>query len=357
MRIAFFSKYLPSDEPNGVSVQADRLARALSSLGHTLTCFTFSPAPEGAEYEIVKLQWTRRSKLMRKFSPAVAFGKIPVSSFDIAHYHGDDYLCAGSPRRIRTFYGSAIDEAFHAGKVSRFMYQGLFYIFEWISCLKQGTFAGISATTLKCLPLVKSRIPCCVPLGSYFPSGPKTPHPSILFVGDLDSRKRGSLLISAFHRDILPRFPGSTLAVVGPEPCHGDGIVYKGRITEKELIDEYRKAWVYCLPSSYEGFGVPAIEAMACGTAVVATRNSGVAEILKDGKNGILCEPQELGASLLKVIGDRELSESLTAEGMISAKRYDSRKIAAEYEKLYENALDNRSQPILENRLTHNVFL
>jgi phosphatidyl-myo-inositol alpha-mannosyltransferase len=335
MKIAFFNKHLPSDEPNGVSVQVHRLAQALVSMGHAVTCFSFSPAPRDARYEVKTLQLKARSRLSRKFAPAAAFRKIDTKQFDIVHYHGDDYLCDGSARRVRTFYGSAFEEALHAGKPSRFLYQALFYCFEWMSCLKQGAFAGISKTTLKYLPLVKRYIPCGVPLSAFFPSGEKTPCPSILFIGDLDSRKRGSLLLSVFNNDILPQFPESVLTVVGPQSCGGRGVVYKGRLQEKELVAEYRKAWVYCLPSSYEGFGVPAIEAMACGTAVVATDNAGIREIITNGVNGVICTPQTLGGALQKVISDNAARNALAAEGLKSAGRYAISETAKEYEKMY----------------------
>ena len=55
----------------------------------------------------------------------------------------------------------------------------------------------------------------------------------------------------------------------------GAGITVLGRLDDEELAREYRAAWVFCLPSSYEGFGIPYAEAMASGTPVVATPNPG----------------------------------------------------------------------------------
>jgi glycosyltransferase involved in cell wall biosynthesis len=159
MRIAFFSKQLPSDAPNGVSVQVDRLANALTKLGHTVTCFSFSSKPASAVYSHVQLARGSASRLAQKFLPALAFSKIDTREFDIVHYHGDDYLCPGDSRRIRTFYGSAFFEALHAGRAGRFFYQAFFYLLEWLSCLRRGKRAAISRATLRALPLVKHVIP------------------------------------------------------------------------------------------------------------------------------------------------------------------------------------------------------
>lgn len=343
MKIAFFSKDLPSDRPNGVSVQVDRLADALALRGHEVACFSFSPRPATARYDHVQLSWGRSSRIGKKFLPAMEFRKINKRSFDICHFHGDDYLCKGSANRVRTFYGSALYEALHAKKPGRFFYQLLFYKLEWLSCFRKGALAGISSLTKKALPLVKHIVPCGVPLDRFmFLPSMKTAQPSLLFIGDFNSRKQGSLLLGVFSRTILPRFPDAVLTVVGPASIEAQNVRCLGRISEPDLIDEYRKAWVYCLPSSYEGFGVPAIEAMACGTAVVAIDSPGIREIIKSGGNGILCGPEELGDSIKTVFENGELRNTLIKNGLEKAKEYDMKNIAERYESLYIKVLGTK---------------
>lgn len=337
--IAFFSKYLPSDKPSGVSVQVHRLAQQLVKNGHAVTCFSFSPAPADAIYNVVQLEWKTQSPLLRKLFPAIAFRNVCVKSFDIVHYHGDDYLCGGSSRRVRTFYGSALNEALHAATVSRFIYQALFYFFEWISCFKKGKLAGISCATAKSLPCVRSVIYCSVPLDVYTPDeNSKTVNPSLLFLGDLDSRKRGRLLVDVFHREILKKFPDCTLTIIGPQPCSGKNIEYIGNCTEQELIRLYQKSWICCMPSSYEGFGVPVIEAFACGCAVVATINSGVSEVVTHKVNGMVCTRETLGATVNEVLECSELRSSLIRNGKRSACSFATEKITGEYEGVYRAA-------------------
>ena len=344
MKIAFFSKDLPSDRPNGVSVQVDRLADSLALRGHAVTCFSFSPRPTTAMYYHVPLSWGNGSMIGKKFRPALEFRKIKKDAFDICHFHGDDYLCNGSTNRVRTFYGSALFEALHAKKPGRFFYQMLFYKLEWLSCLRKGTLAGISEVTKRALPLARNIIPCGVPVDCYTPpaSSLKTAHPSLLFIGDFNSRKQGTLLLDAFSGTILPHFPGAILTVVGPASIEAQNVRCLGRVSEPDLIDEYRKAWVYCLPSSYEGFGVPAIEAMACGTAVVAVDSPGMREIVESGGNGILSVLDNFGDSIITVLENAELRQALVRGGLEKAKDYDMKVIAERYEGLYKKAIDTK---------------
>ena len=336
MKIAFFSKYLPSDNPNGVSVQVHRLAQALIKRGHRVTCFSFSSRPLDACYDCVELKWKSDSRLVRKFLPAFAFSKVVTESYDCIHYHGDDYLCRGDNRRIRTFYGSAFQEAIHAGTVERFLYQSLFYLFELVSSLKKGVSVSISSNTGTTIPFIKECIPCGVPLDRYCPDPvKKTPYPSILFIGDLHSRKRGSLLLKLFEEELLLQHPDCTLTVVGPQRCSGKQVIYAGVLQEEELIAEYQRSWVYCLPSSYEGFGVPALEAMGCGTAVVGTKNAGIAEIISHDRNGLICETGELGKTLAVILSDHARRERICKEGLSTVQRFDIRRVAELYEALY----------------------
>lgn len=343
LKIAFLNKQLPSDSPNGVSVQVHRLANELSSRGHDLTVFTFSPKPTNALYSHTKLNSKAKSTIVKKFEAAFEFKKIKQEDFDIIHYHGDDFLSKGSHNRVRTFYGSALNEAIHAQSIGRFLYQGLFYFFEWISILKKGYTVGISKATQKALPLIKNVIHCGVPEEYFKPQNIKTNHPSILFIGDLNSRKRGSLLLNIFESIILPQIPDCTLSVVGPEKCHGENVKYLGQINDEELTKEYQKSWVYCMPSSYEGFGVPIIEAMACNTAVISTRNAATKEIIRNKINGIISTPKLFGKDVISVINDKILYNKIIKEGLNTFKQeFTIRKTADSYETLYFKILNKK---------------
>lgn len=319
-----------------------RLANALVSMGHDLTCFSSSPCPDDAQYGHLQLVNCFKSKLGQKFFPALSFSRVKKDEFDILHFHGDDYLSRGEKKRVRTFYGSALSEARHARKLSRFLYQSLFYIFELLSGIRQGVKIGISTNTQKNLPFIRTIIPCGVPLYLYKPGREKTNNPSILFIGDLSSRKQGDQLLHIFSNYILAKYPYCTLTVVGPEVCQGPNIKYVGTLTESQLIKKYQQSWIYCMPSSYEGFGVPIIEAMACGTAVVAVASPGAQEIIEHNKNGLISQITDLGKNLEALLDKVEFRKKLISLGKETVrKKYDIIKIALAYEKVYQTIINS----------------
>jgi phosphatidylinositol alpha-mannosyltransferase len=111
---------------------------------------------------------------------------------------------------------------------------------------------------------------------------------------------------------------------------------YAGTIDESALVDEYNKAWVYCLVSSYEGFGVPAIEAMACGTTVVAVDNPGTRDVVRHEHNGLLAAAGAFADSLDRALADPALRSRLEANGLRTAREsYDIHSVAERYERVY----------------------
>lgn len=305
-------------------------------LGDSVRCYSLSPKPVDALYDHTLLHARlKKSRFASKFLPALMFRMIRTGNCDILHYHGDDYLCAGGRWRVRTFYGSALYEARFAVNPLRRMYQALFYVFEWISCFRRGKKTGISRATARALPLVKRIVPCGVPLDRYSPGAEKTPYPSLLFIGDLDSRKRGGFLVDAFVTMILPKHPRASLTIVGPQQCAAPGVVCKGRLTEAALIEEYRNSWIYCSVGLYEGFGVPLIEAMACGAAVIAIRCAGAQEIITHEYDGLLTSDEAFHGVLERLIADAALRTGLIGKGLNTAKKYDIRAVAAEYRRIY----------------------
>ena len=112
-----------------------------------------------------------------------------------------------------------------------------------------------------------------------------------------------------------------------------------GRVTATELQRLYREAWVFCLPSTYEGFGIPYIEAMASGTPVVATPNAGALEVTESGQYGIIVEDSELGISLAALLSSESRRNSLAASSLNHVQRYDLSQVAAQYEALYRSVV------------------
>jgi mannosylfructose-phosphate synthase len=94
---------------------------------------------------------------------------------------------------------------------------------------------------------------------------------------------------------------------------------FTGYIPDEQLEVYYRKAQLFVLPSKYEPFGMTVLEAMACGTPVVATRLGGLRNVLHDGEDSLLVDPSdpdELSTTISRMLSDRKLASRLAENGM-----------------------------------------
>ena len=98
-----------------------------------------------------------------------------------------------------------------------------------------------------------------------------------------------------------------------------DGRVnFTGKLGLEELVRHYSRAEVAVVPSLYEGFGLPAAEAMACGLPVVSTTAGALPEVVEDGRNGILVPPRDacaLAGAIERLMKDDELRRAMGEEG------------------------------------------
>ena len=102
-----------------------------------------------------------------------------------------------------------------------------------------------------------------------------------------------------------------------------------GRVDDKSLIEYYNNAIAFVFPSLYEGFGIPPLEAQACGCPVVSSISSSLPEILKD--SALFNEPKDTNGfvnSLKEIICDNRLRECLIEKGHMNVKRFSWKKSA-----------------------------
>ncbi len=177
--------------------------------------------------------------------------------------------------------------------------------------------------------------------------------PFILAVGSLQPRKNLVRLIRAYSqlRTTYPEF-GEQLVIVGRKLwLHDDifkevqeqrwskDVILTGYVPEEDLPALYRAAKVFAYPSFFEGFGLPVVEAMACGTPVVTSNLSSLPEITGDA--AILIDPfeeQTLVAGLYCAVTDESLRYRLREEGLLQAQRFTWRATAEKTLRLYHES-------------------
>jgi glycosyltransferase involved in cell wall biosynthesis len=110
-----------------------------------------------------------------------------------------------------------------------------------------------------------------------------------------------------------------------------DRVIFTGYLADEDLVTLLNLSTVLALPSLMEGFGLPAIEAAACGCPVIATKASPLPSLLRDG--ALYIDPtdqQELENSLERVLISSELRQQLKASGLVAAQRLTWNAAAAE---------------------------
>ena len=174
----------------------------------------------------------------------------------------------------------------------------------------------------------------------------KTDVPSVVFVGAQGGRKRGQFLLDLFATRIRPAHPEARLMFVGPTGPAMPGVSYHTGVTDDELASLYRRAWVCASPSTYEGFGLPYLEAMACGTAVVATANPGSLEVLGDGRFGRIASDDDFGRVILDLLEDAASRRALEAAGVRRAEEFSLSRMIDHYEQLLAEIVCTDAQSI-----------
>jgi glycosyltransferase involved in cell wall biosynthesis len=184
-------------------------------------------------------------------------------------------------------------------------------------------------------------------------------HPLVLGVGTLEPRKNHIGLIKAFYQAHKKKSGPAMLAIAG-----GHGWLYEetqrlveelklerhvrflGRVTDLELVTLYSMADVFAFPSFLEGFGIPPLEAMACGAPVITSNTSALPEVVGDA--AIQVDPHDISALAEAITGlleDEHLREELRQKGYQRVQQYtwatSARKMLAVYKRLYNNKEDS----------------
>jgi glycosyltransferase involved in cell wall biosynthesis len=179
----------------------------------------------------------------------------------------------------------------------------------------------------------------------------------LLAVGTIEPRKNLAALVRAFE-EVARASPAGRLqlVVVGNEgwlngPLFGglarspfrDRVLFTGYVSDETLRALYSSCRAFVYPSLYEGFGLPPLEAMACGAAVVASRIPSLREVT--GGAALLFDPHdsdELARLLLRLLGDEGERRELSAAGLRRASEFSWERTARETLEVYGEAMRRR---------------
>ncbi len=289
--------------------------------------------------------WTGRLDLLHQpdfvLPPVHPKTRTLLTVHDLSFVREPDSVMTGMTRHLNRWVPQSVAQADHVIAVSEATRQDLIELYrtpsEKITTLYHGVSTGFEPVedTGK-LATVRQKYG----LGD---------GPFILSVGTIQPRKNYQRLIQALAQ--LDRH--YALVIVGSRGWQyetifdevnrlglADRVHFPGFVAESDLPALYSAAGLFVYPSLYEGFGLPALEAMACGTPVVASNRASLPEVV--GKAGLLVDPLDVTAlaeAMSNVLEDEELQQQLTQAGRRQAARFTWSRMAAHLIDLYQKVL------------------
>jgi glycogen synthase len=179
--------------------------------------------------------------------------------------------------------------------------------------------------------------------------------PVVLFIKQLTPRTGYDVLVEALPM-VVAQHPTATLVVVSHNPARQaemqaraaalgveHNLHFAGRVPEEQKLALLRAAQCIVLPSRYEGFGLPLLEAMQAGVPLIASNIPVIDEIVADGQDGLLVEPERpdaLAQGINRLLGDTGLRERLIAGGRARlARDFDEERLLARLLECYVKAM------------------
>ncbi|MGB7970091.1 MAG: glycosyltransferase family 1 protein [Methanobacterium sp.] len=185
----------------------------------------------------------------------------------------------------------------------------------------------------------------------------KLPNSYILYVGSEQSRKNFISIIKAFY-NLKKKYNLKDLKLIkAGSPQISDSqrnkifdlikelnlekdIIFTNYVSEEYLVKLYNAADIFVYPSLYEGFGLPPLEAMACGCPVITSNTSSLPEVVGDA--GIMINPYDIDSlteSIHKILADNDLKKELSKKSLERAKFFNWKKTADQTLEVYEEVL------------------
>jgi glycosyltransferase involved in cell wall biosynthesis len=334
VRIRFLtSTPLDIERGSGTYVGIDALAKALGRLGHAVEFST--PRTRLPIYTFERLWFNR------------CLGPSPDFDFTVG-FDMDGYRIARSPSHVASLKGVIADEVrFETGLTRLAMSVQArcerLHVERAARVLVTSRYSGERAREFYGLREFPAIVPELIDLGEWrrllqlHPA--HSPRFTALFVGRLYRRKRVDVLLGAAAA-LAGRIPGLEIRIVGDGPCAPmlrrlarglklDGtVVWLGGVSRAQLMAEYNRADLLCLPSVQEGFGIVLLEAMAAGKPIVAARAAAIPEV---APHATLVEPESaaaLAAGILDLYESAEARAAQSEKGLEWVEQFDARLVA-----------------------------
>lgn len=371
VRVALDGSDLAQERFEGPSVYAGELLPRLTGMlverGHTVVTYTPGPLCNVQVAGDVRMVpgapfWTQRifAAALRRDRPDALFMPIqmlpvfrPTGMVTVAVIHDLEFLrypktyTLTNQLLLRLFTRKAVREATRLIAVSQYTKDEVVRVYGRESADITVVYHGVDAARFHPLPPdvreeERRRVRAQHGLPEQF----------ILFVGALQPRKNVGGLLAAFEE--LPRLgvPEVGLVLVSGGGWKEEVLLRRiaasprrrhirllRRIPHEALPDLYRAADVFVLPSFSEGFGMPVLEAMACGTPVVTSNASSLPEVA--GEAALFAEPgdpADLARTLAHILADREVRQDLIASGFRRAAYFSWERAASETAEVIETA-------------------
>jgi glycosyltransferase involved in cell wall biosynthesis len=182
------------------------------------------------------------------------------------------------------------------------------------------------------------------------------PERFILFVGTIEPRKNITMLIEAFANLPTCQLANLKLVIGGAKGWFyqdvfarveelglEEEVIFPGYIPVSELPLWYNAAELFVYPSLYEGFGLPPLEAMACGTPVIVANTSSLPEVV--GEAGLTVNPLDvegLTGAMRQALDDEDLRRGMRERGLLRARGFSWAKTARETVEVYRRAMEHK---------------
>ena len=277
-----------------------------------------------------------------------------VHCFEVNFYTGNVLTAFNYPTLVRILYSEtpvvvSTDDLYFTGDPTLTIHPHLYSLNQYTQCLLFAHVEGIVAISdsvrENLLPHVDPSILHVVRHGvddRYRVKSVETREQFVLHVSLVSPRKNPKAVVETARRlDVPVKIAGSGWDEHVPDTPAFDNVETLGYVPENELIDLYRRAAVFYFPSLHEGFGLPILEAMAAGCAVVTSDVYAIPEVT--GEAAVLCNPHDVDAhveNITELSDGEDQRQALASRAIRRAAEFTWEKTATETEHVYREILD-----------------